>query len=590
MPVLPTATLPPPTATLVPPTLTSQPSATPLQPLSGSGGGVIAFVSTRSGDHQIYVMNADGSDRRRLTYRGDSDGIPAWSPDGARIAFHAHYGLEVWAIEVIDADGNNRQRLTHENARDAAPRWSPDGMHITFGSDRDGNFEIYIMNADGGDLRQLTDDGAEAEAPDWSPDGARIAFASNLDGDFEIYSMDVDGGNRRQLTDDDSDDWWPAWSPDGSQIAFMSDRDGDWEIYIMDADGSNLRQLTDNDAKDSDPAWSPDGTQIVFNSSRDGDEEIYVMNADGSDLRQLTNNDAAYDWGADWRPEPATGPTAGGSSPALGDTWIRPVDDMVMVYVPAGEFQMGSDDAEVDAALEMCKSYYSSSCVREWFEVEQPVHTVRLDGFWIDRTEVTNAMYRRCVEAGVCKPPLGNGSDTRTTYYGDPVYDSYPVINVDWHRAQTYCEWAGGRLPTEAEWEYAARGPEGWRYPWGDEYDGTRLNSCDITCEYAWEDRDFDDGYADTAPVGSYPGGASRCGALDLVGNVWEWTGDRFGEYSPETQVNPTGPASGTEYAVRGDAADGTRSVSRGAARHGMSASRTYVYTGFRCVYVGSLP
>jgi serine/threonine-protein kinase len=270
--------------------------------------------------------------------------------------------------------------------------------------------------------------------------------------------------------------------------------------------------------------------------------------------------------------------------PDLGEIVTRSTDGMVMVYVPAGEFEMGSDDAEVDDALEACNTYYEGECLREWFEVEQPVHTVALDGFWIDRTEVTNGQYLQCEEAGVCTPPVSFSSDTRSTYYGDEAYVDYPVVNVTWEQAQTYCQWVGGWLPTEAEWEYASRGPEGWRYPWGDEYDGELLNSCDANCGYSWAEIQFDDGYGDTAPVGSYPEGASWCGALDLAGNVWEWTAERFGEYSGERQENPSGPSYGTDRTVRGDSADGTRSVSRSAARHGLAETRTYVYTGFRCV------
>ena len=272
------------------------------------------------------------------------------------------------------------------------------------------------------------------------------------------------------------------------------------------------------------------------------------------------------------------------ATPSLGDTRTRSTDGMVMVYVPAGEFDMGSEDIEVDMALEMCNTYYEGGCLREWFEVEQPKHAMVLDEFWIDRIEVTNSQYRLCEEMGACEPPARSSSDTRGSYYTDVTYNDYPVVHINWKQAKNYCEWVGGRLPSEAEWEYAARGPEGLRYPWGDEYDGTHLNSCDVNCRYSWAEELFDDGYGDTAPVQSYPGGASWCGAHDLAGNVWEWTADWFGEYTAERQVNPSGPSSGTTRTVRGDSADGTRSVSRSAARHGMLADRTYKYTGFRCV------
>lgn len=270
------------------------------------------------------------------------------------------------------------------------------------------------------------------------------------------------------------------------------------------------------------------------------------------------------------------------AAPSAGSTQTRPTDGMVMVFVPSGEFQMGSDNAQVDRALEMCNQYYGK-CERSWFEVEQPQHAVRLDSFWLDRTEVTNAQYQRCVKAGKCTPPGSEGSPTRAKYFGESAYDSYPVLFVDWHQANAYCTWAGARLPTEAEWEYAARGPEGRVYPWGNEYDAARLNSCDAGCGFDWEDKAAKDGYADTAPVGSYPVGASWSGAFDLAGNAWEWMGDWYGDYPAGRQTNPTGPASGTLRVLRGDAADGTRSVSRSAARHGETPSRPYEYTGFRC-------
>jgi formylglycine-generating enzyme required for sulfatase activity len=150
------------------------------------------------------------------------------------------------------------------------------------------------------------------------------------------------------------------------------------------------------------------------------------------------------------------------------------------------------------------------------------------------------------VEAGACNPPA------ETTEYDDGDYADYPVVYVSWEQAAAYCEWAGARLPTEAEWEYAACGPEGRTFPWGDEFDGERLNYCDDNCEFEYAGWEFDDGYAVAAPVGRYPAGASWCGALDMGGNVWEWVADRFGYYSPERQVNPTGSGMGEYRVIRG--------------------------------------
>jgi formylglycine-generating enzyme required for sulfatase activity len=268
---------------------------------------------------------------------------------------------------------------------------------------------------------------------------------------------------------------------------------------------------------------------------------------------------------------------------SLGDTQVRPTDGMMMVCVPSGEFQMGSTEAEVYAALEMCNQY-QADCDRAWFEGESPVHTVTLDGFWMDQTEVTNGQYAQCVVAGVCDPPRASASYTRDSYYGNSAYDDYPVILVSWYSARAYCEWAGGRLPTEAEWEYAARGPEGRTFPWGDAFDGTRLNYCDANCGFDWADQAVDDGYADTAPVGSYPGGASWAGVLDLAGNVWEWVADWYADYPSEQQENPTGPASGHYRVARGGSWYVDRVYTRCTFRHRDGPDVSHNVIGFRCV------
>lgn len=265
-------------------------------------------------------------------------------------------------------------------------------------------------------------------------------------------------------------------------------------------------------------------------------------------------------------------------APKLGDVWTRPQDGMVMVFVPAGEFTMGSDVVQVEYNIGLCiaDDIAKNDCTN-WITIEQPTHTVTLAAFWIDQTEVTNAQYQKCMDAGVCKPSAcaedsdSNGADQ-------------PVVCVDWVQANQYAAWVGGRLPTEAEWEYAARGPEGLLYPWGNGFDGTLLNYCDKNCEQTWAAQIFDDGYARVAPVGSYPKGASWVGALDLTGNVWEWTADWFGEYTAEPQENPTGPTNGERRVARGGAFRGSGWNNRPTSRNSSVPDFFGKLHGFRTV------
>ena len=230
-----------------------------------------------------------------------------------------------------------------------------------------------------------------------------------------------------------------------------------------------------------------------------------------------------------------------------------------MVRVPAGEFLMGAADSDRSANPNA-----------------KPQHSVYLDEFWIDQTEVTNAQYQRCVQAGKCSAPRLTDSRTRSSYYGDARFDNYPVIYVKWNDATAYCAWAGKRLPTEAEWEKAARGTDGRVYPWGDEWDYSKANI----------------GGGDTTAVGSYPAGASPYGALDMAGNVYEFVADWFdgSYYKDSPSRNPTGPSSPTDRRVlRGGSWDLGKDYASTTYRFLVEPTWSLFATGFRCAR-GPLP
>jgi len=224
-----------------------------------------------------------------------------------------------------------------------------------------------------------------------------------------------------------------------------------------------------------------------------------------------------------------------------GVSVISEIDGMEMIYIPAGVFIMGQSSEEMMA---LClQEMDRESC--DWYHVpdEDPVHIVNLNGFWIDKTEVTNAMYHKCVVAGVCTAPFEHEPSSIDDFSAIPKYADYPVKQVHWKQAQTYCHWAGRTLPTEAQWEKAARGVDARLYPWGNVQPTDKLAS--FSKLY-----DLDS----IVPVGSYPEGASPYGLLDMAGNVAEWVADWYDEtyYAISPIENPTGPESGRIHILRG--------------------------------------
>ena len=258
-------------------------------------------------------------------------------------------------------------------------------------------------------------------------------------------------------------------------------------------------------------------------------------------------------------PAPTESPTPT-PAPLLTESGAR------MLYVPGGLFPMGDEEGERD---------------------ERPSHLVQLDPYYIDETEVTNGQYAQCVAAGACTPPSRSNPTTHPAYYGDPAYDDYPVVFINWRQADAFCEWRGARLPSEAEWEMAAGFDPVqaviFRYPWGDAFDGTKLNFCDRNCPGG--DTAWDDGHRDTAPVGSYPDGRSPIGAYDMSGNVMEWVGDwydsRYYENSPD--INPMGPPEGAFKSLRGGSWLSTADEVHVSARGSFDPAVVQANLGFRC-------
>jgi iron(II)-dependent oxidoreductase len=278
---------------------------------------------------------------------------------------------------------------------------------------------------------------------------------------------------------------------------------------------------------------------------------------------------------------------------------INEKDGSVMVLIPAGDFIMGSSDEQVERYVKQFNWDYN------WYEDEKPQHTVYMDAYYIDKFEVTNAQYKKFVDETNHPVPTESVEDIKEIFsevfqstgqldvpeaYIDAVMDTcepyiwkngtyppgkadHPVVLVGWEDANAYAKWAGKRLPTEAEWEKAARGTDGRTYPWGEEIDATKLN--------------YDEHAGGTTKVGAYPLGVSPFGVYDMAGNVWEWVADWYGKdyykYSPKK--NPKGPQSGASHVIRGGSWKFDGYDARVADRNYHLRNPSYIYNinGFRC-------
>jgi Tol biopolymer transport system component len=268
---------------------------------SVDGKGRIAFASDRSGNYDIWTMNADGGGLTRLTSDPADDLRPAWSPNHHKIVFSSNRSgnTDVW---TMNADGSGQTQLTTDPASDGRPAWSPNGKKILFRSNRAGGvYEIFEMNADGSNQTQLTFLPGLSEQAHYSPNGKLILFTHSADdgtnGPIALWTMQArDGTHLTQITPDSLQAGSGVWSPNGHEITFQNNSCltcANSDVYTIDANGKHLQQLT-SFGNNLDPRWSPTGRSIVFSHEDPpitfDHEQIYTMNADGSDPVNLTND------------------------------------------------------------------------------------------------------------------------------------------------------------------------------------------------------------------------------------------------------------------------------------------------------------
>ncbi len=275
-----------------------------IQALGGGVPGIaltrISFVSNRTGNPEIWIMDYDGFNQRPITSYNSISLTPRWSPDNRRLAFTS-YALGNPDIFIFSLDINRRIPFPRYKGLTTTPAWSPDGKKFAFCSSMSGDPEIYLSDPNGFNLQRLTFSPGVDISPVWNPKtGNEIAFVSDRSGSPQIYIMSADGTNLRRLITGGGDASGPSWSPNGLYVAFhwRLSETGAYDVYAVEIATGRIVQLTHDAGRNENPVWSPDGRHLGFESSRTGIKQIWTMLADGSNPRQVTS--AGRNWGPSW--------------------------------------------------------------------------------------------------------------------------------------------------------------------------------------------------------------------------------------------------------------------------------------------------
>jgi formylglycine-generating enzyme required for sulfatase activity len=408
-------------------------------------------------------------------------------------------------------------------------RWSPDGEYLIYFELQalsDANGELFIMNTYTGiSTRLLPDLTIPVTHLSFSPDSKYLILGVEKDQKYDIYTYDLHNNMAEKIAVLEGRPKNFQWSPDGEYILYEEEiGNEDLKLSIINFQNRETKTIAEMSGGSLDSfvgIWSPDGDTVAYFTQSNSDTPQLNI------LRINTGESRKYDL--------PTGVPESASwviYPEGLHTRIRSSDGMPEVYISAGEFVMGASTMDTEATPD-----------------EQPLHTVYLNEYWIDQHEVTNEQYTYCVAAGVCTEPHNRWSSLRDDYYGNIQYDNYPVMNVSWYQANDYCEWVGGRLPTEAEWEKAARGTNGGLHPWGNQTPNANLYN-------------IEQGTYDTTEVCHYTAGNSPYGICDMAGNVWEWVNDRYNAnyYACSPISNPQGAEGGYQRVCKGGVRSSERS------------------------------